>query len=163
MLSQQDQHRLESVRTNRNLLKEPIQDTKVDIKVVKEFLNKLNKNGELRSLVLHIKFKGRDMVVKISEATTPQKNMGFVEIQSLKLVKRLVEQKITPHIAMPIAFLVSCARAKMFAPGYALKDKPYTLLFTELAAFDFNTLLKKQVPNYALKCILFEILYTLAV
>jgi hypothetical protein len=86
-----------------------------------------------------------------------------IEVLMLTLMSRLIKRKVSPHFVLPIGSqLVSNHRANILT-GRQLLDGRYNVILSEHADTSLSTLIQENnLTNFELKCLLFQVIYTLA-
>jgi hypothetical protein len=86
-----------------------------------------------------------------------------IEVLMLVLMSRLLKKKVSPHFVLPIGRqLVSGHRANILT-GRQLKDGKYHVILSEHADTSLSNLVQEnKLTKFELKCLLFQVIYTLA-
>ena len=120
------------------------------------------------TFVYRLHHKGRTVVLKVYRVGTdrPRPREGRlpqcdVEIRYLRLLAQLVLRGVTPHVTLPIG------RTFLRDPSLLVPTPPpgaYHAILSEFADTSLSKLVQTQrLSGYAAKCVLFQVVYTLAV
>lgn len=86
-----------------------------------------------------------------------------VEIGCLRALMGFISSDTSPHIVMPIGRTIVPSDTAKILVGRQLPQGRYAVLLSEHADAALSTLIqRKKITRYQLKCMLFQVLYTLA-